>query len=169
MSTTLTLQAFPGGTVWLATATSTLSDPMYYWWRDGQLVTVTKCNVMTFSAVGDSQISVFDSAEDTPDTEAFPWQDTIQWEHADSAQWYEIEEYIEGVWTPRAVIRDIGQWVFTWQTRALEDCALHTFRYRPCGDRVLGEYKTFSAYMIRNPDHPNATPSVSETGVLTFA
>lgn len=169
MSTTLTLTPFPGGYDWQGVATSTLADPTYRWRKNGELVATTKCNVMMFhlDSGEDMEISVFD--DDTVPDESFPSRDRFQWLHADGADYYEISEYVDSAWVVTAVIRDIGQWIFAWQTRVLEDCVGHQFRIRSMGMYADGSYKTFTSYMIRRPDHPQYTPVIdADTGVLSF-
>jgi hypothetical protein len=166
----LTIQYFPGGQDGVATATSGLADPTYRWWLAGELVLTTAANVFYFHVdIGESvQLDVYDDA--TVPAATFPCRDTFQWEHADGSDYYEILEYVGAAWVVRGITRDIGQWIFRWKSRVLEDCTSHQFRVRSMGIYSTGEYKTFSAYMIRNPDHPQYTPSLDpDTGVLTFA
>lgn len=170
MITNVTVSIFPGGRDGLAVATSSIEKAMFYWWISGERVKVSTCNVFQFHLDEDEELilDVFDDAQSIPEP-TFPARDRLQWEHAEGAERYIIEEYVALEWIQRAVVRDIGQWMFSWQTRVLEDCQFHTFRIRSENAHSSSLYKTFFMYMLRTPTRPIATRTINvQTGVLSF-
>jgi len=138
---------------------SNLSEPTFYVYRDGELVTTTQQTSMLFTvATGDKLVlEVLDDADALPST-AFPGRLTLQWAATAATDHYRVEEYVGGQWTERQSIADDGSQYYAWQSRYLEDETTHQFRIVPVGTNGNdGAATSFSCLMVRHPDAPTPT------------
>ena len=156
-------------TVWRIEFTSGLSTPTFYIWIDGvffQSTTMPFIDIdLGYRTAAD--IDVYDASDDSPDVR-FGSTVTIQWEAVEGAQAYEVDLYDTDTWYQKIRIREAGQWWHSWTSAPLPDCETAEFRVRVIGEQAAGDYRYFSFDVVRRPDHPSATPTLSE-GTLSFA
>lgn len=153
--------------------TSDLAAPTFYVWVLGILFATTKVPfiVINLGSLPYIRVDVFDDAGDSPDICTSPTI-TEFWEATPDATAYEIQQYDidSAAWVARARIREGGTWWYAWTSGPLTDCTTHQFRIRSIGQKANGEWREFSIYVVRNPDHPAATATLNElTGVISFA
>ena len=145
--------------------TSDAEDPVYYVYRDGQLVAVTRATQMTLTlAAGEAvTLQVLDDADGQPDR-AYPCRLDVQWRTVSGAVHYRLEEYVDSAWLLRATVRESGQGYYHWLSRPLEDVTTHQFRVRAVGaDGNVGTATALSCLMVRLPDPPDVDYAYSDS------
>lgn len=163
MTVTISQPQATGRNTFIVSWSSNLSDPTFYVYQDGKLISVTKQTQMSFSVQhGESLVvEVLDDASAKPVT-AFPGRLTLNWYASADTDYYRIEEYVNSSWTLKASIDDSGQGYFTYRTRFLEDQTTHQFRIIPVGKNGnQGTAKNFSCLMVRHPNPPDVNFSYS--------
>lgn len=165
---TITTQRLQGGT-WQVTATSDLSEPTYYWYRDGLLVDVTQVNSRLFDLTeGDlTQIDVLDDADTLPG-ESYPARCVISTAPGEGVVKSRVEELVDGEWVTRHTT--LGSYV-GYQTRVLADGETAQYRVVPVNEAGIdGSPRTFTVTMVRRPDPPDVDYTWDdETARVTLA
>lgn len=150
---------------WSLTWSSTLSDPTYYIYVDGELIDTTTAESKIFSVENGASlvVDILDVATGTPGT-AFPGRFTIGWNAVSGADVYLIDEYVASVWTNRAEIKETGRGYYLWRSRFLEDVTTHQFRVRAKGNNQnIGTALSLTRLMVRHPDPPDQNFSYSNS------
>lgn len=134
---------------------SSTEDPAtFYPWKNGEAMAPTEVSPISFtvSPFEQPQLDIFDDAGDTPNF--YPDSMTAQWNARTNATGYRVYEYISTAWLLRQDIIALGQPVFRWQSRRLEDGQTHLFKVVPYdANGNDGDAWQISFPMIRPPDH----------------
>lgn len=147
---------------------SDLTDPLFYVWVDGILVSselrqnwfdVTVPSGATF------RVDVFDNAVETPGY-AFPGNVLLQWSAVDGAEHYRVDVWSGSEWATRARIAESGRSIYQWESERLDDDAVWRFRVVANDGANDSPAREFTGLMVRRPDAPNVTHSYVD-GVLT--
>lgn len=148
-------------------------EPTFYVYRDGRAVSEgTQPSYLAVVLPGESPVfEVLDDAEAAPQ-EGYPAYVTLSW-YAGGADVdrYLVQQFVSGVWTTKATVRDSGRPYFTWRSGTLADVTSHQFRVIPVGDNGnQGTATSFTVLMVRYPDPPDVAFSYDEgTGEVTVA
>lgn len=165
----ITAIQLPGGLGWRI---SWSGSGTFYVFTDGFLYITTTRTFYDIPVEKGARLTVqvFDSISDTPDR-CYPSQFVYFWERSPDASSYRIDEYVDAAWAIRHRIRDTGQWMYNYRTRALEDEQSHRYRIVAIGpDGVVGAPKDFTIPIVRRPDRPEQTAVYDpETGTLSGA
>jgi hypothetical protein len=116
--------------------------------------------ILTVGAGESPFFEVLDMACQNPSI-AFPGRITLNWLAVSGAVAYSVQELV-GTWTERMRISDLGQGVFTFLTRWLEDSETHSFQIVPVDS--AGDFGTpipVTFLQVRHPDVPNVTYSLN--------
>jgi hypothetical protein len=166
-------QLEPG--LWRLEWASDLASPTFYLWMDGVFVLSTGAGSIevAVSVPSSPVFSVFDDADAAP-SNVYPAGVLIQWDQPTDleVEYYLVEEYVAAAWTERTrVTADPARWQYEFQTRPLEDVTTHQFRVTPVGvNGNAGAARTYSVYMVRNPDPPDVALSYDDgTQKITVA
>ena len=151
---------------------SSLANPTYYIWLDGELLEATAAESVDLTVGGDWQpvVDVFDSASDAPEYVS-SGRTALCWWPAEGAGSYRVEEYVASAWVQRASIADGGAGFFSWLSRVLEDVTTHEFRVVAIDSAGNdGASTSFSVLMVRHPDVPGVSYSYdSDTNKVAVA
>ena len=143
---------------------SDLETPTFYIYVDGVLVTQTTATEYTLAVDPDQSyvVEILDDADAAP-MQIFPGKARLGWFFVDGVKYYRVDEYIDAAWVERIKMPDNGGYM-KWPSRFLEDCQIHLFRVTPVGtDGNEGTAKQFSVLMVRYPDSPDVSYSLSES------
>lgn len=163
------------GTSYTVTAVSGLSDPTYFWYRDGLLIAETIENFYTF-ALADTEsvrIEVFDSASDTPE-DSLPGRARIYWDAQPDANEYEVYQEntsLSGS-SPALVmtVQDDGAAWHLFESDFLQDFNAYewnVYAINAAGNSSLA--RTMLLTVVRRPTAPIGSYEYNDgTGVLTF-
>lgn len=156
-----------GGTTVLVEWTAGSPGTTYYVWVNGALYATTQNPYAEIAGAQGEQlvVQVFNSASDTGATAVYG-RATLNWYEREGAEYYRIEELIDGTWTERDFIA-AGLWFNVWVSRWLEDSQSHAFRVVPIAGDVDGEPVPSWRYVVRYPNVPTSTLTYNEdTGNL---
>ncbi len=155
---------------------STLGTPTYYIYKNGVLDLITTEEQIQYDLQDGENIivDVFDSISDTPG-DAFPNFATLQWNpSADGeAKTYQVQQFIDSVWTVVSTLPDTGRPIYRYQTSILTDDVTHQFRIIPVDTNSAnqGSVRNITFRMRRYPPAPDANTDdyvyVPVTGNLT--
>jgi len=160
---------FTDGLSVLLSWASTLSNPTFYVYRNGELFATTQATSIVVPAATGDHYEVLDAAEDTP-AQAFATVATLGWYSTDEATVYTVEELVAGTWTQRARVPAGGRSAFTWHSRRLEEGVTHQFRVTPQTVTGLeGSALSPVLYMVRHPDPPAVTLTLSAGDIVVEA
>jgi hypothetical protein len=153
--------------------TSDLATPVVFrLYQDGR-------RVLTFSSanqsatanvtVGANQTHFFEVLDSGARPKiAYPGVFTLHWLGVSGARSYLVEELVSAAWTERATLFSSAR-AFSWDTRFLEDDAVHSFRVRAYD--AAGNPSTalsFTGRMVRRPDVPNVSITYNGAGTPTL-
>ena len=150
--TGVTTRRLPGGG-WIVTAVSDLSEPTFYWYRDGLLIDMTRDGSRQFdlSAGELAQIDVLDSLADAP-ADAYPSRCLISTAPGESVVKSRVEEYTDGKWVTRHTAHGahVG-----YQTRVLADGETAQFRVVPVNAAGIdGRPRPLTVTQVCRPNKP---------------
>src|SRR5215203_3174978 len=100
------LQIIPiGSGAFRLTWSSDQVDPVYRVYRDGLLIATTRLGIWVTPAVPDEfpTFEVLDHAEGDPQ-QAYPARLTLAWYSDPAVASYQVQQYVDAVWTTRATI-----------------------------------------------------------------
>lgn len=90
----------------------------------------------------------------------FPPRMRLQWRGNSDADFYQIEEQIDSVWTLKGVVKESGQGYYFYTTDALTDGTTYNYRVLPVdAAENEGTPITYSAAVVRNPAPPRISIS----------
>lgn len=170
MTVTIETDVWQDSETRVITWSTSLSNPEFYVYKDGALVTKTFAEMWTFRlAPGeDPLISIRDDS--TPPGYTWPGRIYLSWYPDPDASYYLIEEEIESVFTEVARIPETGLGYHRWLTQWLPDGYKTVWRITPvdvAGNS--GEPLDFKYTQVRHPDTPDVEYSYSEiTGTVTI-
>lgn len=149
---------------WRVLWSSTIQDPTFYIWRDGQLMDVTTAEEYIFQVPAGEQLNleVYDDESQKP-VSAFPGKVVIGWYSVANTSRYIVQEYVGGEWLTRKTVNHTSAGYYSWESRFLEDSTSHQFRVVPQGvNGNAGAALTFEVFIVRFPDIPPQIFSYSE-------
>lgn len=149
---------------------SDLSDPEFYIYLDGRLVTITTQTEYVIG-VNPGENYVLEILDDSVEvaTQIFPGKIRLGWFFCEGCDYFLIDEYVSGSWQQRMRIKDSGGYL-SFISRFLEDGQSHRFRIVPVGTNGnTGQIKEFVVLMVRYPDEPDVDFEFdSQTGKITI-
>jgi hypothetical protein len=172
MTVTILTDTWTDRTTREITWSTSLSDPLFYIYRDGALVTTTYAETWSFGIPEneDPVISVRDDA--TPPGYYWPGRIYLSWypDAAVPASYYLIEEDSGAGFVEVARIPQTGLGYYRWLTQWLSDGYDTVWRITPVDAAGnSGEPLDFEYTQVRHPDTPNVEFSYSEiTGIVTI-
>lgn len=170
MATTINAPVQTGPTQWRFTFSSDLTDPTYYIYVNGDLVTQTRETFYDLTVGINTQIQfdVLDVADDLPE-EFFPGTMTLRWDGTPDATSFRIEQYVGSEWVAKYVVIADDSRVFHYESELLDDSETHQFRIVPIDNEGRdGTILEFEAEMCRYPDEPSQAMSIT-SGEITVA
>ncbi|MEI6542138.1 MAG: hypothetical protein WCL60_01365 [Methylococcales bacterium] len=171
MAVTILSQQKSGPNTWTLSWTSTLANPTFYVYQNGILISITQSNSGIISVSDSNQliIEVLDSATQTP-AEVYDGIVVIGWYQTPNTTAYKIEEWNGSAWTTVATVTDIGNWWNTWTSPLLPDCQPYQFKVTPIGTNGNnGQSQTFTGFMVRIPDAPQANYLLNSDSTVTLS
>lgn len=154
MSVTITTTRL-SETRYLLSFKSTLSDPTFYIYRDGILVTITKQNWWKFEVYSGAMLQIEVKDDDSEPSAAWPGQVLISWERDAEAVKYYIQKYVGSAWVTERIILDGS--LYHW-TPYLEDETTYHYRVVPIDENeTAGQSREFAIVMVRRPNVPSVT------------
>lgn len=153
-----------GQTDWRLTFASDDASPVFYAYRDGQLIATTTATWLDVQIPADTY-PVFDVVDDTDDAPAdsYPGWLLLQWATVSGTHHYAVERLISGSWLEQARITHDGRGYYQWRTAWLADITTHTYRIVAV-DAAGNEADplTLAALMVRHPDPPDVDIAANE-------
>jgi len=172
MAVTITDTRQIGPRTWTFTWASSLTDPMFYVYRNGLLAGITNHTSMSFEVAAGERldIEVFDDADAIPGR-TYPGRLRLGWQAADGAIAYRVEEFVDTAWVTRRRILETGRGYYIYETRWLDDETEYNWRVvSESAYGVDGGTLEFTGLMVRTPDRAELGWSYdSETGRVTLS
>lgn len=133
--------------------------PTFFIYVDGKLVSEQQhTDYIVYLSAGHSPHIMILDALDAEHIERFPGRIMAQWSDTAATDHYRLEEFISAAWVLRAKIPDLGESLFKWFTRYLEDVATHQIRLIPVGTNGnQGTAISVGILMVRFPDIPDVS------------
>jgi len=153
---TIISQVRTGDKSTLITYSSSLGDPVFYIYVDGNLAAQTTQPEYTI-AVNPGETVVVEILDDaaTQPMQIFPGKVRLGWFFVEDTDYYRIDEYIEDEWVERRKMPENNGYM-EFESRFLEDGQDHQFRIVPVGvNGNEGTGKEFSVLTVRTPDTPD--------------
>jgi hypothetical protein len=148
-----------GGRVYRLDAVSDDATPTFYWYEEGQLISVTKIGQI-FRAVAAGLSVAFEVFDDpaTVATPGYPPRIVLQWERSPGAVYYQIVQDAPIVDNPILLGTIPAQYpVERWESPIL-DAGEYEFSIYPVFDsEQLGKATSIPVRVVRRPDAPEFT------------
>lgn len=160
MSVTLTL-ALSGFNSYRFTATSTLDDPTFYWYKDGRFFMSERSGVIELSVSPQTRIDVFDTSSERPQQGISPGM-LMRWKSVTGAVSYRVERYNGATWDEVQTILETGARLYRVLVRGLADETTHQLRVVATDAAgVETAVYTNEGLLVRHPDIPSQAYSLT--------